>query len=467
MSSRREGNNLTLLLLAVEKSLNQRNWHRGVMGLDSLENNTLAEQLLDLAAKAGAEAAEVFQSRSLSRPVFFEANRLKQLESAQAEGVALRLWRSGRPGLAVAYGPVECERLVECAIALSDLNEAETIELAAASKQFYPDLGEPVPVEQLVGWGRAAIAQIRDAYPEVLCTAEWECEAETTRLTNSNGLDCGYTDTTLSCYVSAEWVRGDDFLYVADGQTERSQLNPQAIAQQILQRLDWARENVSSVGGRIPILFTSKAADMLWGTVQAALNGKQVLEGASPWSDRLNEVVTSTAITLSQEPAIGPYSCPFDDEGTPTRPITFIDKGVLKLFYTDLTTGRALSSGTTGNGFRSGLGSYPAPGLFNCLIQPGEQSLDELIATLDDGLIVDQMLGGSAGISGDFSINVDLGYRVKNGQIIGRVKDTMVSGNVYNALKQLVAIGQDADWNGACYTPSLIVEGLSVTGRGE
>jgi PmbA protein len=77
------------------------------------------------------------------------------------------------------------------------------------------------------------------------------------------------------------------------------------------------------------------------------------------------------------------------------------------------------------------------------------------------------MLGGSAGISGDFSINVDLGYRVKNGQIIGRVKDTMVSGNVYNALKQLVAIGQDADWNGACYTPSLIVEGLSVTGRGE
>jgi len=41
----------------------------------------------------------------------------------------------------------------------------------------------------------------------------------------------------------------------------------------------------------------------------------------------------------------------------------------------------------------------------------------------------------------------------------------MVAGNVYTALKQLVALGNDGDWNGSCYTPSLIVEGLSTTGR--
>ncbi|MFM6280075.1 MAG: metallopeptidase TldD-related protein, partial [Dolichospermum sp.] len=47
----------------------------------------------------------------------------------------------------------------------------------------------------------------------------------------------------------------------------------------------------------------------------------------------------------------------------------------------------------------------------------------------------------------------------------GRVKDTMVAGNVYTALKQVVELGGDADWNGSCYTPSLIVEGLSITGK--
>lgn len=435
------------------------------MSSDDLHQDTLAEELLDLAARSGAEAAEVFQSRSLSRPIFFEANRLKQLESAQAEGTALRLWVNGSPGLAVAYGPVSPQALVDRAIALSHLNDPEPIELAGASKVFYPDLGESVSVEQLVDWGRQAIAVIRDANPDLLCTAEWECEAETTRLINSNGLDCGYTDTTLSCYLTAEWVRGDDFLSVSDGQTQRGSLDPLNLANQILQRLVWAQENTNPPIGRLPILFTSKAADMLWGTVQAALNGKQVIEGASPWSDRLNELVISERITIAQQPAHGPFSCPFDDEGSPTRPITFIDQGVLQLFYTDRTTGRALGSGTTGNGFRPGLGSYPTPGLFNILIEQGAHSLPDLIASLDEGLIIDQMLGGGAGISGDFSINVDLGYRVKNGEVIGRVKDTMVSGNVYTALKQLIELGGDADWNGSCYTPSLIVDGLSITGR--
>lgn len=437
------------------------------MNPDQSQQELLAEQLLELAMRSGAGAAEVFQSQSLSRPVFFEANRLKQLESSQAEGVALRLWREGRPGLAVAYGPVEPQALVERAIALSQLNEPETIELSPPSQVQYPNLGEEVSVNQLVEWGKEAIALMRDFNGDLLCDSEWECELETIRLLNSNGLDCGYTDTTLSCYLAAEWVRGDDFLSVADGQIQRGLLDPIALAQQVMQRLEWAEKSAASPAGRVPVLFTSKAADMLWGTVQAAMNGKQVVEKASPWGDRLGKPITSSALTLSQQPDAGPFSCPFDDEGTPTQPITFIKEGVLQLFYTDRTVGRALASGTTGNGFRSGLGSYPTPGLFNLIVQPGVRSLPDLIGTLKQGIVVDQMLGDGAGISGEFSVNVELGYRVEQGEIVGRVKDTMIAGNVYTALKNLVELGGDADWNGSCYTPSVIVEGLSTTGRGE
>jgi len=435
------------------------------MGFENLPEDTLAEQLLEIAIKSGAEAAEVFQSRSLSRPVFFEANRLKQLETSQSQGTALRLWRNGCPGLSVAYGPVEATAMVERALALSHLNESEPVELESDSKPSYPDLGADVSVDVLVGWGREAIALIREAYPEVLCTGEWDSDVETTRLVNTRGLDCYYTDTTLSCYISAEWVRGDDFLSVSDGQTQRYQLNPQQVASQILQRLDWAKENVTSPSGRIPILFTSKAADMFWGTVQDALNGKHVMEQSSPWADRRGKLVTTDTLTVYQDPQAGPFSCPFDDEGKPTENLVFIQDGVLQNFYSDRTTGRLLGTGTTGNGFRPGLGSYPTPGLFNFLIQPGSGSLEDLIRSLGNGLIVDQMLGDGGSISGDFSINVDLGYRVQNGEITGRLKDTMVAGNVYTALKQLIAIGDDVDWNGSCYTPSLIVEGLSTTVR--
>jgi PmbA protein len=426
----------------------------------------IAEQLLDLARKSGAEAAEVYQANSLSRPVFFEANRLKQLETAQSEGIALRLWKDGKPGLAVSYGAVDPAISVAKAIELSQLNEPETPELNSADRNLYPDLGHTIPTAELLEMGKYAIELVRSKFPDVLCSSQWDCDIETTRLVNSLGLDCSYTDTTLSGYLAAEWIRGDDFLSVGDGQTERGQLDPTRIAHSIIKRLQWANKNVKPPTGKVPVLFTAKAADMLWETVQAALNGKQAIEGASPWNDRLGQKVSSTLLTLMQEPTRGPFSCPFDDEGTPTRPLTLIQGGELKLFYADRTIGKILGSGSTGNGFRSGLGSYPTPGLVNLTVSPGTQSFAELVQSMKSGIIIDQILGSGAGMSGDFSINVELGYRVKNGEILGRVKDTMVSGNVYTALKQILSIGADIDWNGPCYTPSLIVEGLSVTGRG-
>ena len=121
--------------------------------------NTQPEQLLALALDAGAEVAEVFQSRVLSRPVYFEANRLKQLESSEVEGIALRLWHQGKPGLAVAYGQVDPQVLVAKAMALSHLNSAETAELTVAEPIAYADVGQAVDVKTLVSWGQDAIEQ--------------------------------------------------------------------------------------------------------------------------------------------------------------------------------------------------------------------------------------------------------------------------------------------------------------------
>ncbi|MBW4481853.1 MAG: TldD/PmbA family protein [Tildeniella torsiva UHER 1998/13D] len=428
-----------------------------------LTDDSLAEKLIDLALQRGAEAAEVLQSRSRSRPVFFEANRLKQLETSAALGTALRLWVNGRPGLAVAYGNVDPEAIIDKALAISALNDAETIDLVEGNSRQYPNMGQEVPVEQLIEWGQAMIDRIRSAYPEVICGVDVECDVETTRILNTKGLDCRYSDATLSGYLSADWVRGDDFLSVSDGQTQRDRLEVDALTDQVLQRLAWAEESAEVGTGRMPVIFTAKAADMIWSTLQSALSGKRVVERSSPWSSALGEQMTSPHITLRQDPEAGPFSCPFDDEGTPTQRLVFIDKGVVTLFYCDRAVGRTLGAGSTGNGFRPGLGSYPTPSLYNTLVEPGSQSLQEMIADIDNGLLVDQILGGGPGISGDFSVNIDLGYRIHRGKLVGRVKDTMVAGNIYTALKDNVELGCDGDWNGSCYTPSVRLDGLSIT----
>ncbi|MEL6815369.1 MAG: TldD/PmbA family protein [Cyanobacteria bacterium J06598_3] len=443
----------------------------------------LPEQLLSSAIAQGAEAAEVFQSGSLSRPVVFEGNRLKQVETSQSEGVALRLWKNGQPGLAVGHGPVDPAALVEKALAISQLNAAEDPLLAkgAAAGQSskstgpraFDAVGNAVAVEPLVELGRGAIARIRQQFPEVVCEAELSCDVEYTRLINSTGLDYRFEDTSVSGYISAELVEQDDFLCVGDGMLTRNQLDMDAIASNVIQRMGWAARTVplAETNAPVPVIFTPGAAWLLWGSMRSALNGKVVKEGTSPWSQKWGAPVMSSEITLRQDPTAGPYSCPFDDEGVLTQPILFVDQGRIKSWYCDQKTGRAkaaslpgIGTGTTGNGIRPGLGSYPTPGLINLLVTPGDLSWEALIAQFPEAIIVDQVLGDGGDITGDMSVNLELGYRVSDGEIIGRVKDTMVTGNAYKALHELIALGIDSEWSGSTWTPSIAVGGLSVTG---
>ncbi len=420
------------------------------------------EEILDKAQQAGVDEAEVYQLVSHSRAVYFEANDLKQLETNESEGVALRVWRDRAPSVSVAYGDVEVETLVNRTLALCELNPPETIELTADHRQVYPTQGKEIPRESLVETGKSAISQLHDAYPRLLCKAELDCEQQTTRLINTRGTDCQYSDINVSAFIEAEWVRGEDFFTIADGVEGSETLDLRPTQQRIADGIKFASQIVSSPKGRVPIIFTAKAAPLFWDTLVSALNGKRVWEGSSPWSECLNQQVISPQITLFQDPTQLPERCPFDDEATPTQKLTLIKQGRLEQFYSDRAIGRLLKTGTSGNGFRPSLGRYPTPGLVNLIVAPGEGKLQDLISQLDEGLVIDQLLGEDADLSGEFSANIELGYRIQNGEITGRVKDTMVAGNIYTALNNLITLGGDQEINGSYKTPSVVVDGLSV-----
>jgi len=423
-----------------------------------------SEKLIQLALEAGATDAEVYQVESISHPVAFQSNRLKQVESSQSEGIALRLWRQGSPGVAVAYGEFDPTQLVEKAIALSHLTPPEEVELTSGRIEHYPFSGPEFAIKTLLEEGKKSIELITQAYPDVICNANLEWEKEKSRLINSRGLDCEYSDYSFSYMLGVEWVRSDDFLGIYDGESTHHQIDTTPVIKNILQRLQWAENNSSSPVGKFPILFTPNAATLLWETVATALNTKYIVEDSSPWSARLQESVMSEKLTLWQDPTREPHWCPFDDEGVPTRKIEFITKGVLQEFYSDLKRAKKLQIPSSGNGFRASLGSYPSPDLVNLLIAPHQGNLSELIASLDRAILVEQVLGQEPDISGDFSVNIDLGFYIEKGEIKGRIKDTMIAGNVYTALKEVIALGGDNRWIGSCYTPSLVLDSLSVIG---
>jgi len=84
------------------------------------------------------------------------------------------------------------------------------------------------------------------------------------------------------------------------------------------------------------------------------------------------------------------------------------------------------------------------------------------------GLIVEELIGADQGnlLGGDFSGNVLLGYKVESGEVVGRIKDTMISGNIYQVLKQSLGMGNKARWvDGILRTPALCCPCLSVASK--
>jgi PmbA protein len=91
-------------------------------------------------------------------------------------GTALRIWQEGRPGLAVAYGAVEPQTLVDKAIALSALNEPEELNWCSPRRDINPTVGSEMAVEMFIELGKTAIAQLRAVYPDLICHGGFECE---------------------------------------------------------------------------------------------------------------------------------------------------------------------------------------------------------------------------------------------------------------------------------------------------
>jgi PmbA protein len=140
---------------------------------------------------------------------------------------------------------------------------------------------------------------------------------------------------------------------------------------------------------------------------------------------------------------------------------------VVTSFLYDLQTAALAHTKSTGSGRRN-RGGLPAPSPSTFIITSGKTSFDEMVADIKEGLVVEQLMGASQGniLGGDFSGNVLLGYKVENGKIVGRVKDTMVSGNIYQLLKQITAIGSQARWVGnSLNTPPLYLSSVSVVSK--
>ena len=178
-----------------------------------------------------------------------------------------------------------------------------------------------------------------------------------------------------------------------------------------------------------------------------------------PLKGKIGEKIFSDTITIEDNPHLDfcPYSDEIDGDGIATRKQMLFDKGVLKTFLYDLDSAGLAGAVPTGN-----KGCRP----YFPKVSPGKLPHKEMIKGIHEGVFVKMLMGFGQGniINGDFSCNLALGYLIRNGELAGRLKDTMISGNIYDIFKNNTAMSSDTDFLGM--NPYCLLEGVNLSSKG-
>lgn len=422
-----------------------------------------------------AQEAEVFHVVNRETPAIFEANRLKLLETRETSSFSLRIIKDGRLGFASTTNLEDIQGVVDSAAEVAPFGSIAHLEFPPNSHhpsvEVYDPEVERFPAEEMIQLGQSLIDDIRASYPDVQCEGHVSKVVNTLSLLNSRGGSVSYTQSVFSVSLDGVLIQGTDMLFVSDGQSWcRPIRDTSPIGESVKEQLALARTVAPQVSGSLPVVFTPHGvAGALMFPLLAAFNGRTVVQGASPLVGRLGERIVDQRFSLWDDPTIpyAPASGVTDDEGVASRRKALIDHGVATTFLYDLQTAGQAGTTSTGNASRF-QASPPFPAARVMLVDEGDVSYDDMVRDMQEGIVVDRLLGAGQGnlLAGDFNANVLLGYRVSQGRIVGRIKDTVISGNVYDVLGNLAAIGNQARWlGGRIRTPAVYCRGASVSAK--
>ncbi len=281
----------------------------------------------------------------------------------------------------------------------------------------------------------------------------------TTIYANSHGFVGSYTSTrhNLSCMVVAEQDGSmqRDYWYATsrDAQKLESAKNVGTKA---------ADRTVKRLGARkiatqtTPVIFEANMARSLLSHFISAISGGALYRKASFLLDHLDKQVFSDQITLTEDPFVkgGFGSSAFDSEGVATKARTLVDNGILKGYVLSSYSSRKLGMQTTGN----------AGGVHNLSLQQGDKNLQQLMQTMQNGLLVTELIGhGVNNVTGDYSRGA-VGYWVENGEIQYPVDEITIAGNLKDMYKKIVEVGNDVDQRSNIITPSLLIDEMMIAG---
>ncbi len=436
-----------------------------------------AQQLLECAKAAGAEAADTVLISGESNHASVRDGSVEDIERAETRDLGLRVFIGQAQAVVSAsrFEPAEFSTLAERAVAMARVSPPDPMsglaadtDLAAGTADFdIADDEDPV-MEDLValalraeqagrsveGVSKSSGAGARSSRRHVMLAA-------------TNGFSGCYVRTQYS--FSAAMIAGtgtgmeSDYDYSAASHFQDLE-TPETIGRSAGERAVRHLNPRKVTSKQVPVIYEQRLASSLMSHLASAVNGSAVARGTSFLKDRMNTGVFKAGITVTDDATLprGMSSRPFDGEGLPGNALTVIASGELKSWLLDTRSARQLGLASTGNAARSTHGP-PQPASTNFNLAPGEISAKDLIANVRDGFFVTGLIGmGVNAVTGDYSRGAS-GFWIENGEIAYPVSEVTVAGNLVEMFARLTP-ADDLLLRGSTNAPTCLIEGMTVAG---
>ncbi len=437
-------------------------------GIDELKGRVA--EALALARQLGASSAEASASFGTGLSVTVRMRSVETLEYHRDQGLGITVYFGHRKGSASTsdLGAAAIEESVRKACTLARY----TAEDACAGLADPERMARSIP--QLDLWHPWSV----DAAGAIDLATRCEAEAldSDARITNSEGASVsshegsrvygnshgfleGYREThhSLSCAVVAS--RGSemerDFEYT-------HARNPDDLDSPVGVGREAARRAIARLGARkigtraAPVLYPARLARGLIGHLVGAVSGGALYRRSSFLLDSLGTQVLADCVTIDERPHLrgALASAPYDDEGVATADRRLVDRGVLQGYVLGSYSARKLGMVTTAN----------AGGVHNLIVADTGAGYADLIAALDTGLVVTELMGSGVNpVTGDYSRGA-AGFWVERGEIQFPVSEVTIAGNLRDMYRGIAAIGNDVDLRGGIRTGSILIRDMTIAG---
>lgn len=437
--------------------------------LDDLRQ--MSADVLQLAAAAGASAADAEISMGVGQNVSVRLDEVETIEYNRDKGMSVTVYFGQRRGHANTsdLSPQALKDTVQaaCSIARYTAHD-EFCGLAdpALLARAIPDLDLYHPWDISVD---EAIALAKRCEGAALAIDSRINNSEGASVStygglfsyaNSNGFNEGYFTSrhSLSCSVIAEHDDSmqRDYWYTsarAAADLDSAEAVGRIAGERTARRLGARRLKTAQV----PVLFEASVASGLLSHFVSAISGGNLYRKSSFLLDSLGKQVFAPHITISERPhlARGLASAPFDNEGVATQARDLVVDGVLQGYMLASYSARKLGMASTGN----------AGGNHNLILNSGELDFDGLLRQMGTGVLVTELLGhGINMVTGDYSRGA-AGFWVENGQIQYPVEEITIAGNLKDMFQGVVAVGKDVLVQGSKQTGSVLIDRMTIAGE--